>query len=144
MDNKDLEIQAKVGAFARKMGRRNFLSRGAAAVAGMIAAAVIGKMEGTETAFADSAPCYPPYGVYCSGCGADSTCPSYYSTCTTSNDVCSDGTRLTSSGQCIYSIGWWYTSSPIGQRHKCRDCIRSGPILCKGGNYCGCRSTLHY
>ena len=132
---RDAALQRLVSRTTRRMGRRSFLQKAAAGVAGGVASVVLGV--DARTAFAHGT-CYPPGGRYCSGCAADSTCPQGYITCTPSTGW--------GCGVCPYTSGWWYTgTSP--NRHKCRDCrIHYCPCTC-GPNYygfCGCKSTTHY
>lgn len=138
---KDKDIQKLAGNFSRKLSRKNFLERAAAGIAGIFAFALIKPASDAGVAFAHSStPCYPPFGKFCSGCGSDSTCPSGFETCTSSNDYCWQG-------YCIYSSGWWYSASSSSGKHKCRDCqYKSKPLPCNGGNtdQCGCMSTTHY
>ncbi len=131
--NRDERFQLGAARLGRRLGRRRFLEK-ASGVAVAVAGIVVGPAAGK--AFAHGT-CNPPYGHYCSGCGADSTCPSGYRNCTPSTQ-CSD--------TCPYTSAWWYTgTSP--NRHKCRDCVWNivGPIACNQTRYlCGCKSTTHY
>lgn len=148
--NMDESTQEKISDLSRKMTRRTFLNKFAQSVAGLLAIVLIKPIHGLgDVAFA-AGSCYPPHGQYCSGCGASGSCPSGYSTCTSSNGISG------CTGLCPYTSGWWYTSDPVGQRAKCQDCKTnsfgppSGGDWCdagaKVGGYvlCGCKSTTLY
>lgn len=137
----DQAVQRLIAAAARRLGRREFLSRGAAATAAGIATVVLGPLGGKQRqAFGHSNnPCTLPCGYACGGCSSTAGCPSGMLTCTTAFPY---------PGCCIYSTGWWYTSGAAGTRHRCRDCIIAYcPCCCTQGccsGICGCRSTVHY
>jgi len=135
---RDEKFQLTTARLARRMNRRSFLRMTSGGIAGGVAAMVLGIKE-AKPAFAHSTDiCYPPGGNYCSGCGADSTCPTAYITCTPYEDWCG--------GLCPYWSGWWYTGT-YPNRHKCRDCrVLYCPCSCYPyyHGYCGCKSTLHY
>lgn len=132
--SRDERFQLGAAKTTRKIGRRKFFGK-AGGVAAAVATVVVGVDVGP--AFAHGT-CYPPYGRYCTGCGASSTCRSTYATCTPTTDRGCNGV-------CPYTSGWWYTgTSP--NRHRCRDCIWNGigPMPCNGNYICGCKSTTHY
>ncbi|GII91966.1 hypothetical protein [Sinosporangium siamense] len=131
--SRDEKFQLGTAKAARRFGRRGFLGK-----TGAFAAAVAGVVVGVDVRPALAhGTCYPPQSTYCSGCAADSSCPSGFATCTPTYDR--------GCGQCPYSSGWWYTGT-APNRHRCRDCISSifGPIPCTGAYHCGCKSTIHY
>ncbi|WP_142383401.1 hypothetical protein [Bacillus sp. V3-13] len=142
----DQKVQTFLSGMHRKISRRNFVYKVAMGVTAAIATLLIRPIGGLERAFAHGPACNPPHGQYCSGCGADS-CPSGYTTCTTSSRY-SDCPSW-----CPYSSGWWFSEGANGG-HKCRDCYlsyvtsasrcnagyRSGGLL----TLCGCRSTAHF
>jgi hypothetical protein len=131
--SRDEKFQLGAAKATRRIGRRKFLGK-----SGTVAAAVASIVMGVNArpAFAHGT-CAPPYGRYCSGCGASSSCPSGKATCTPGYDR---GCNV-----CPYSTGWWYTGT-APNRHRCRDCISNiiGPIACNGTYVCGCKSTTHY
>ena len=137
----DHKVQDKIGNLSRRITRKNFIERTMALTAGFLAFFLVKPTSNMNEAFAHaSAPCYPPFGNYCSGCKSNGQCPTGYITCTRSNDKCK---RI---GYCIYASGWWYTAN-VGGRHRCYDCqFNNGPIPCNGGksDQCGCKSTIHY
>ncbi len=133
---RDEAFQLQVARASRRLDRRRFIGISSKGVAAAVAMAVLGT-KNAGPAFAHGT-CYPPGGHYCTGCGADSTCPAAYITCNTSTAY--------GCGQCIYSSGWWYTGT-APYRHKCRDCrVLYCPCTCAPNYYglCGCKSTTHY
>lgn len=149
--NRDENMQARISRATRKINRRTILNQFAQKTAEMLARAFLSPEESLVPGSFAAGPCRPPHGQYCSGCGADASCPSDYVVCTP-NTVITD-----CRGLCPYPSGWWYTSDPVGQRAKCQDCISRyvHPTFDKEGCYqgahidgrfviCACRSTIMY
>lgn len=134
---KDEKMRLEMTSMHRKISRRGFLYKLASTAAAMLATVIIAPEKSLKVAFAHGNPCYPPNGVYCTGCGSNGSCPTGFTYCTqTYNRGCSS---------CPYPDGWWYSEGG-SSGHKCSDCISSiiGPILCTSTYLCGCRSTTHY
>lgn len=149
--SKDERTQDSISRITRKMTRRTWLNRFSQYLAVSIAKLLIQPQEDIARISFLPGACAPPHGQYCSGCGADGSCPSTYVTCTTNNAL--QGCRAL----CPHPSGWWYTSDPVGSRAKCMDCVSqyatsfSSNSLCYrgaqiAGQYviCGCKSTIVY
>jgi len=131
---RDEEAQRLIALVVRRISRRRLFHRAAGAAAGVFAGVVLGPLHGKLDVFAED-PCFPPCGVFCSGCSSFGDCPTGYQTCTLPDPFDPDGNC------CIYSSGYWYT--PDG--HLCRDCrVTYCPCCCTAGccyGFCGCRSA---
>lgn len=138
--------QRLTGAIIRMnsgLGRRAFLGKAAAVATTAFATTVFGPLGERREALASTTPaCSPPFGRYCSGCSSAGDCPATHINCTTS-------TPYSTTLCCPHAIGYWYApTSPVGDRHKCRDCrVATCPCCCTStcqSGFCGCRSTIHY
>jgi|GEM_PF-1546655 len=149
--NKDEEAQAVISRLTRKANRVSSLNRFAQKTAELLARILLRPEEKLVHISFAAGPCRPPHGQYCSGCGADASCPPDYIICTPKSVI------TDCKGLCPYPSGWWYTSDPPGQRAKCQDCISQyvhpefGMKGCYQGAHiygryiiCACRSTFTY
>lgn len=149
--NQDEQTQDSISSITRRWTRKTWLNRISQNIALILAKILINPREDVANISFLSGACAPPHGQFCSGCGADGSCPSTYVTCTTNNSL--NGCKAL----CPHPSGWWYTSDPVGLRAKCMDCVSqyvhpySGNTSCyKGaqiaGQYviCGCKSTVLY
>lgn len=135
--HRDERFQLAAARSTRRLDRRRFLNLSSKGVAAAVGALVLG-VRNAGPAFAHGT-CYFPGGRACSGCGASSSCPGGYVTCTTANNLgCTEA--------CPHAGGWWYTGT-APNRHQCRDCrVLYCPCTCAPNYYgfCGCKSTTHY
>lgn len=135
--DRDEAVLSFIGRTTRRVSRRHLLQRGTAGLAGAVATLLLGNSARTVFAHQNDL-CYFPH--LCSGCGASSSCPTGYITCTPAQGLgCNPAV-------CTHTSGWWYVgTSP--NRHRCRDCrYQYCPCTCAPNYYgfCGCISTTHY
>ncbi|PRX98063.1 hypothetical protein [Allonocardiopsis opalescens] len=120
---------------ARRISRREGLSKMLRGTAAVLAGVAAGQIVSPSAAAAQSCSCVPPRGVYCSGCPSGPEqrgCPSGYAVCTTSSG-CSP---------CIYASGYWTACTGQGSGghgyRVCYDCWRNSSC----GTTCGCLSGV--
>lgn len=134
LNRTDSRVSVASEEIARKISRRQAVSRMVKGVVGATAALSVGKLVAPSVAGA-SGLCNWANGKECSGCPSSASCPSGYVICTSSDKYC--GT----SGECPYPNGDWVSIScgrcGMGY-YVCTDCRPSGDSNCR--DVCTCLS----
>jgi hypothetical protein len=137
MEERSTRTDRRIGQWledaSRRLGRRKVLTNGLKGVAAAVAAVTVGTWPGRAVAHPGHPYCHYPGHGHCSNlgksCPLNGGCPSGCYVCTTSSGC----------GGCIYSSGYWATSSHCGicgEGFKlCYDCRCTG---CS--RTCGCAS----
>jgi hypothetical protein len=126
---------------ARKLSRRQALSRGVKGIATAAAALSIGELVRPSIASAVNCTCScnPPFGCLCGSSCMNKTCPQ--NGCPSGCTICTTADGC--GGNCPYDHGFWICCTGCGScglgYYVCYDCKCGSD--CNSGSLCGCKSN---